>query len=311
MVLPEALSKRLSKNAARSDGHVGIGVRNLTNGQSVLIGGKRRFPMQSVYKLPIAMAVLEAVDQGRISLSQRVRVVREDISVGWSPKGDEIREHGDREFTVESLLKEMVSSSDNTACDMLLRLIGGPAKVQHFLDRHEFNGIRVDRDERTLQTQALGLTWNPAMLQRDGLQKQGDARPLPLQMKALKAYLADPRDTATPQGMLDLLQALHRGEALSKASRDFLLKVMFETTTGPKRLKAGMAPGWQLAHKTGTSGSVNGIQAATNDVGLAIGPNGEALALVVFVSNSRQSQERREGIAAEVARDALAWMRQR
>jgi len=305
----DALAKRLAEIASRSDGRVGIGVRDLVTGESVLVGGDRRYPMQSVFKVPVALAVLDAIEKGRLAFPQRVRVSRDDISVGWSPLGDGIRAHGPRELPLETLLGEMVSSSDNTACDVLLRLIGGPATVQRLLDQHGFKGVRVDRNERDLQTQALGLSWNPALLEKDELQRQGEARPIPVQMKALQAYLADPRDTATPEGVLDLLQALHQGKLLSEASRKFLHEAMLGSTTGPNRLKAGLPPGWRLAHKTGAAGIVAGIQAATNDVGIAHGPNGEAVALVVFVSASAQSQEQREELAAEVARAAVAALR--
>ena len=308
---PEALRRSLAAIAAHSDGEVGIGVRDLRSGVTVLVGGSKGYPMQSVYKLPIAVAILEQVDRGRVSLSRTLRLGEEDFSVGWSPLADRIRRLGPQEESVEAVLRRMVSESDNMACDVLLGLAGGPAAVQACLDGHGLAGIRVDRCERDLQTQALGLSWDPSFRNPEALRAAADKRPVAERERALRAYLSDPRDTASPEGMLGLLQALHEGRILSAPSRALLRGAMFETVTGPGRLKAGLPAGWKLAHKTGSSGTERGVAAATNDVGLAYGPDGEAVALAVFVKASAKSPAERERLIADAARAALAALAKR
>lgn len=308
---PEALRKSLEALAARLDGEVGIGVRDLRNGATVLVGGGKAYPMQSVYKFPIAAALLEQADQGRLSLSRTLRLGEEDFTAGWSPLADRIRRQGPREETVEAVLRRMVSESDNMACDVLLGLIGGPPAVQACLGGHGLAGIRVDRCERDLQTQALGLVWDPSFRNPEVLRAAANKRTAAEQRRALQAYLSDARDTASPEGMLDLLQALHEGKTLSGPSRALLLDAMLQTATGPGRLKAGLPAGWKLAHKTGSSGTERGVAAATNDVGLAYGPNGEVVALAVFVKASAKSQAERERLIADVARTALAALARR
>ncbi|HLM56943.1 MAG TPA: serine hydrolase, partial [Pyrinomonadaceae bacterium] len=114
------------------------------------------------------------------------------------------------------------------------------------------------------------------------------------------------RNWATPLGMLKLLRALHEGRGLSQPNRALLLKLMTDSTTGPRRLKGKLPAGTQVAHKTGTSGTDKaGLTRATNDVGIITLPDGRHLAVVVFVSESKAAAAVREGTIARVAR--AAW----
>ena len=119
-------------------------------------------------------------------------------------------------------------------------------------------------------------------------------------------FLTDPRDTATPQGMVDLLQKLYGGKLLSKNSTALILEDLFNCKTGPNRIKAGLPAGWTLAHKTGTGRDISGQNTATNDVGVAVGKNGETIYIAVFTKGSRAKSEIREGLMAKVAAKAAA-----
>jgi beta-lactamase class A len=121
----------------------------------------------------------------------------------------------------------------------------------------------------------------------------------------MEAYLADPRDTATPAASVELLARLQAGQLLSPASTDLVLTIMRASPTGPGRLKAGLPPNAVLAHKTGTSAESLRIGMATNDIGLATLPDGRILAIAAYLSGSDRPAKEREKALADVARAAV------
>jgi len=121
-------------------------------------------------------------------------------------------------------------------------------------------------------------------------------------MQAMRAYLADPRDTATPNGMLEFLNMLNREELVSPASTQLLLRILFESPSTPNRIRAGLPPGARVAHKSGSSGSDQGLTPATNDVGIIVLRDRRAYALAVFLAGSTAEEPAREALIAQVTR---------
>ena len=262
------LRDRIEQISQAARGRVGVTATVLETGETVSLNGDRQFPMQSVYKFPIAMAVLARVDQGKLKLDQKIRVEASDVLPG-SRILDE-KSQG-MEFSLAELLKYMVSESDGTSCNVLLRLLGEPRIVTEYLLGLGINDIVVANTEKE-------LAQDPAVKYRN---------------------------YATPDATVVLLRAFHEGKGLSKSSQALLLQLMTETTTGPKRIKGLLPEGTVVAHKTGTSSTVNGVTAATNDVGLVTLPNGRHMAIAVFVSDSRANDAVREEVIAKVAK--AAW----
>ncbi|MEW5856328.1 MAG: class A beta-lactamase, subclass A2 [Cyanobacteriota bacterium] len=262
------LRERIEQISHAAQGRVGVTATVLETGESVTLNGNQQFPMQSVYKFPIAMAVLAQVDQGKLKLDQKIRVESSDVVQG-SRILDE-KSQG-MEFSLAELLKYMVSESDNTASDVLLRLVGEPRIVTEYLRGLGVNDIVVANTEKEL-AQDTAVQY---------------------------------RNSATPDAAVVLLRAFHEGKGLSKSSQALLLQLMTETTTGSKRIKGLLPDGTVVAHKTGTSSTVNGVTAATNDVGLVTLPNGQHMAIAVFVSDSKANDTIREEVIAKVAK--AAW----
>ncbi|KAB8330014.1 class A beta-lactamase [Scytonema tolypothrichoides VB-61278] len=291
--------KNLDISAAQ--GRVGIGVLDLNNGQSWFLNGKQRFPMQSVYKLPSAIAVLKQVDEGKISLKQLVTIMRRDFAPGWSPIIKEVR--GDRgQFILRNVLERSVGMSDNTAADALVRVLGGPKQVNAILKQLSIRNVRVDRLEQQLQPDCVGLKdFQPELADEQKWAEAVQNIPDRVKKAALEKYLRDERDTATPEGMVDLLARLNSNKLLSQNSTTLLLKIMTDSPTGEKRLKAGLPNNWSIAHKTGTGPDVLGIGTATNDVGIASSPDGKRVAIAVFIAGSKAPLEVREKVMSEIA----------
>jgi beta-lactamase class A len=262
------LRDRIEQISQVARGRVGVKATVLETGESVTLNGDQQFPMQSVYKFPIGMAILAQVDRGKLKLDQQVRVEASDFvsDLQHSPIRDENRQGV--ELSLAELLKYMVSESDGTACDVLLKLVGGPDAVTQYLRDLGVNGIVVANTEKEIG-----------------------------QDKAVQY-----RNYASPNAAVVLLRALHEGQGLSKSSQALLLQLMTQTTTGPKRIKGLLPDGTVVAHKTGTSSTVNGVTAATNDVGLVTLLNGRHLAIAVFVSDSGANDAVREGVIAKVTK---------
>lgn len=293
------LEDRLNALAEGFDGRVGIGVQSAAG--LVTVRGSERFSLQSVMKLIVAAAVMDAVDRRGWRLDTPVLVRRENLSLYVQPLADLVKGKGYR-TTIGDLVFRAVVVSDSAATDILFARVGGAAGIRTFLTRCGVTGVRVDRDERHLQTEIIGLKWRPQYVDAAVLKRASDAVPAAVRDRSFQAYLRDPRDTATPVGMASFLYQLAAGKLLSPASTRHLLSVMRQTVTFPDRLKAGVPKGWTLAHKTGTSHTHNGITGATNDVGVLTSPNGRNIGVAVFIAESRRPSKERAALIAEVAR---------
>jgi len=268
---PLRLQRNIADIARVARGPVGAAAVIVEGGRIVALHGEQRFPMQSVYKLPIGMAALHQVDLGRLKLGRRVKIGPRDMDppARYSPIRD--KNPNGVEMTVSELLGAMMSVSDCTASDVLLKLAGGPDRVTAYVRGLGVRNIVV-------------ATTEAAMAQDEQVQY---------------------RNWATPDAMASLLVALQRGRGLSASSRRRLLGLMTASVTGPGRIKGLLPAGTVVAHKTGSSGTVNGLARATNDVGLVTLPDGRHLAIVVFVSDTRASEATRDAVIARIAR--AAW----
>lgn len=298
-----ALQASLDKLGSNPDGKLGACVQ--IEGKPICTHGDERFPMQSVAKTAIAIAVMRAVDEHRLSLTQTVALSRKDMSVWAQPIADKLK-HGSYRTTVAELLDYMMMYSDNAAADTLDWLAGGPGAIQGMLAQAGLEDIHFDRDERHMQTDIVGLHWQAEFTNVKTFKNAVAAVPAKVRQASLDAYMKDPRDTATPVAMAALLGKLQHGELLSQASTQYLVSLMARCNTGTDRLKAGLPEGWKLGHKTGTSGRYQDFAAATNDVGLVTTPDGDTVPVVAFVAGARQDDDKIAARIADVTRAVVA-----
>lgn len=268
---PARLRAEMADIARVTHGPVGAAVLIVEGGDVVALHGEQRLPMQSVYKLPIAMAALHQVDRGMLTLDQRVQIKPGDLapSSRYSPIRDKYP--NGTVMTVSGLLEAMMEASDGTASDVLMGLVGGPERVTAYLRGLGVPNIMVATTER-------------AMAQNEQVQY---------------------RNWATADAMAGLLRALQQGRGLSASSRRLLLGLMVGSKTGGHQIKGLLPVGTVVAHKTGGSGTVYGLTRATNDAGLVTLPDGRHLAVVVFVSDTRANATTRDAVIAKIAR--AAW----
>ncbi len=257
-------------------GEVGIAVLNATTKKQFLVNADKPFPMQSVCKMPLSIAVLRLADQGKLKITDKITVRKTDLVPLHSPIKNAIK-GSQTDFTIRELMTRAICDSDNTACDILIAKVGGAKKVTEILKEAGIESVRIDRPEAVLQPESSDI----------------------------KKFLTDPRDTSTPNAMVALLQKLYSGDLLSKESRAVVLEDMFNCKTGTNRLSAGLPPKWKIAHKTGTGRDIKGQNTATNDVGIIVGPKGQVFYIAVFVKGSRAPIEVREALMEKVAKKAV------
>jgi beta-lactamase class A len=248
---------------------------------------------------------MDAVDHGGLRLQDSVTIRKQDLSLAVQPLAALVADADGFQTTIDDLVRRAIVDSDSAATDVLIARLGGPAAVQGVLDRLGVAGVRVDRDERHLQTEIAGVVWRPEYVDGAVLNRAYAAVPGTQRDAAFRAYQTDPRDTATPTGMIGLLRSLAQGKLVSAALTRRLIEIMGQTVTFPDRLKAGLNGGWMLAHKTGTSSTWKGVTAATNDVGILTSPGGEIVSVAVFIADSRAPEKDRAQLMARVTRATI------
>jgi len=257
-----------------SDKNAVVGVSIIgNNGKDTLsLHGDRRFPMQSVFKFHIALAVLSEIDKGNLSLDQKIKVGKDEFLPEdfWSPLRDENPNGGT--FTIEKLIQYSVSNSDNTACDVLIRLIGTPKTVEKYIKTSGIDDIQITFNEEDMQAKWENMFQN----------------------------------WTTPKAASETLKLFfeNKNSLLSKSSYDFFWKTNRETTTGKNRIRGLLPAETIVAHKTGWSGTnkETGITAAVNNIGIVFMPHDKYFIISVFVSESKENFDTNEKIIAEIAK---------
>ncbi|MFN6963022.1 MAG: class A beta-lactamase [Pyrinomonadaceae bacterium] len=272
------LERALEAIARDAKGRVGAAAVVLETGEAALLNADQRFAMQSVYKLPIAMAVMDQVRLGEVGLDEKIAVTRDDFVRAGQASALRDRYPAGGEFTIRELIRLSLVESDGTASDVLLRVLGGADKVQSYLLQIGINDMRVVNTEKE-----IGRDWKTQF-----------------------------ENWSTPLAAVELLRAVDRGDAnevddhLDDNGRT-IYQFMIDSVTGPRRLKGLLPKGAVVAHKTGTGGTRSGVNSATNDIGLVTLPNGNHLAIAVFVADSPADEKTREAVIARIAR--AAWDR--
>ncbi|SBV31334.1 Beta-lactamase [uncultured Sphingopyxis sp.] len=298
---PAGLDDRIFELWRAFPGKTGIAVQRIDGEWSLSQRGDELFPQQSVSKLWVALTVLDAVDQGRMTLDQRVHIGPEDLTLFHQPLAARVRAEGSVTMSVRDLIETAITHSDNTANDSLLRTVGGPEAVRAFISKKDLGAIRFGPGERLLQAGTAGLKWQQAYSVGRAFYQARAALPDATRLAARNAYLANPPDGASPEAIASALTRLARGTLLSPDSTEYLLDVMSRTRSGPRRLKAGLPAGWKFLHKTGTGQDYKGSTAGYNDIGIATAPDGTRYAIVVLLGDTNASVPARMALMQAVS----------
>ena len=219
--------------------------------------------MCSTFKAVLAAAVLarEAREPG--FLDRRLPLPK-SVFVDWSPITGK---HVDGELSVAQLCAATLQYSDNTAGNMLLREVGGPAGLTRYARALGDEHFRLDRWETELNTATPG----------------------------------DERDTTTPLAMARTLQKLLLLDGLPPAGRSRLRDWMLENTTGAARIRAGVPAGWRVADKTGT-----GSYGSASDIAVIYPPDRAPIVLAVYTRQPVKDASARSDIIVQAVKIAIS-----
>lgn len=214
----EAFTRGMAAIEQGVGGRVGVALVD-GRGRSLLAHrATERFAMCSTFKLPLAAAILESADRGRLRLTEPLAFTRADL-VSHAPAVEAAIAGGS--LPIDRLAEAIMVVSDNAAANLLLRRIGGPDALTAFFRRHGDTVSRLDRYETKLNENRVG----------------------------------DPRDTTSPAAMAALVRRLLVGDALAVPSRERLFGWAEASRTGLQRIRAGLPPGWRVGDKTGSCGN--------------------------------------------------------
>jgi beta-lactamase class A len=301
---PQYIRDRVNALGRSFNGRVGIAVRSVDDGWSIGWKADELYPQQSVSKLWVSIAALDAVDQGRVRLNDQVTLTRDDLTLFHQPIAAKIL-GGGYSTTLDDLMFKAITTSDNTCNDKLMRSIGGPQAVRAMIAAKHLGAIRFYNGERALQSRIAGLIWSPSYSVGNAFYQARDALPLALRKAAFDRYVEDPFDGAAPSAIAGALARLKRGELLSPDSTRRLLWIMGNTKTGANRLKGGLAAGWTLSHKTGTGQVLGAYQAGYNDIGILTAPDGRSYAVAVMIKKTSVPLPTRMAMMNEVVRAVI------
>lgn len=262
-VYKSALAQRVAEIAEGSAGRIGVAAIDLATGERVSVLGDQRFPMASTSKIAIAATFLEGVEKGRWSLEDRFPLLVPVPSRRFSSAVAPVSEG--QYLGARTLIEQMITRSSNPATDALLRVVGGPKAVNAWMRRAGIREFSIDRDIATL------------------VRDDGEFNP---------ANHIDPRDSATPNAMVELLARLYQGKVLNGSSRDVILGAMGRTITGKRRMRALIPSQARVLHKTGT------LSGTASDIGFIETPEGHTIAIAIYVTGQGTKPARDAKIAA-------------
>jgi beta-lactamase class A len=253
------LNDQFKRIETESGGRLGVAVLDIQSQMRAGHHADDRFPMCSTFKLLAAAAVLKRVQTGNEKLDRRIKIEAADVVPGSSRISAPVPEGK----TLAELCEVAMTYSDNTAGNLILASLGGPAGLTTYIRNLGDKITRLDRNEPTLN----------------------------------EAIPGDPRDTTTPNAMLKDLQTLLLGKALSETSKGLLMQWLIGNKTGDTRLRAGMPVGWKIGDKTGT-----GERGSTNDVAIIWPPNRKPILVTAYLTETAAPADKRNATLAAVGK---------
>ena len=245
---------------ARVGGRIGVAALDTGSGRRLDYLADERFPMCSTFKFLAAAAVLKRVDEKQEQLDRFVSYDAKDILEYAPVTKAHLKEGG---MTLGALCEAAIEQSDNTAGNLLLDAIGGPAGVTNFARSLGDQTTRLDRKEPDLNSAIPG----------------------------------DDRDTTTPGSMLTDMMRILTSDVLSRSSRRQLEDWLRGNQTGAAMIRAGIPTDWIIGDKTG-----RGANGATNDIAIMRPPDRAPVLLAIYSVGSTATANDRATAITEVAK---------
>ena len=271
------LPGELQAIADDAPGTLGIALYDPYRDARIAIHGDRMFPLASVFKVAVAVTAYRLAEQHKLDLNARVSITAADLRHGASPIAD-AHPRGNVEYTLWELVRAMLVDSDNTACDAVLRQIGGPDTVQAMMTRLGYTGFAIRKTEADMYADA----------------------------RAGRTFARGGENGGTPNAVADLLTGIATQRVAGLDATNEMMLALADVRTGADRFRAGFPPNIRLAHKTGSGDTTGGLAEATNDAGIVTLPDGRRIVLVALLAASPADDATRDAVLAKVARTVYA-----
>lgn len=267
--LANNLEKELSTLSKNVKATIGVAVIK-GNKTIALLNNNVHYPLMSVFKFHVAVAVLHKMAGQQRSLNDSLLILPEDIKENtYSPLRETVPHEKPFKLPFSTLLYYSIALSDNNACDILINYVGGIHKVQTLMNRIGFTHLRLTETESSMHENLMNCYNN----------------------------------WSTPLSMAQCLKKVYEGNFLNNAHKQFLFNTMLSTSTGTDKIKAGLPSGTPVAHKTGSSDRLpSGIMIGDNDVAIINPRSTYRYYLVVFIKDSRYSSQENHEIIAQISR---------
>lgn len=256
---------QLTKLERALDGRLGVYALNTANGTQLGYHANEYFPMCSTFKVLLTSAILKRSTQIEGLMQQRIKYQQRDL-VTYSPITEQYVKDG---MTVAALCASAMQYSDNTASNLLMKILGGSEAVTAFARSIGDRQFRLDRWETALNSSIPG----------------------------------DRRDTSTPNAMGQSLQRLALGNAIEPHLQVQLQAWLRGNTTGAARIRAGVPANWQVGDKTGT-----GDYGTANDIAVLWPPQRSPVVVAIYTTQGEKDAKARNDIVASAARIVVDWL---
>ncbi len=282
------LQQKLEQVLGDVTGTFGVFVKHLQTGETASINGDRLFQLASVFKIPILATLYRDVEAGKLSLSQRIKITRED-----HVPGSGVLQELDLgvEVTVKDLAMLMIIVSDNLATDQLLKLVG-TEQVMAFMRELGLEQTYIHHSCWDLLSLSVGMEpqpYSPEAWERITAW-QFDKNSI--------VFQTDPRNNAaTPADMSRLVEMIANKQVVSEAACDGMLDILFRQNFN-SRLPYMLPAEAKVAHKTGSLGGV------INDVGVVYLPEDKGSFAIAVLSQDNPTTEEGERTIGRLAKAA-------
>jgi beta-lactamase class A len=265
------LQRQVAAIASSARGKVAVACALTGSSLNCDLNPRAHPPMQSVFKIPLAITALHLIEKGRWSLEQPIRFQASDriLPRTVSPLQEKYP-HAEVDVPFRELLRLAIVESDNAAADVILRTIGGPRVVDDYLSSLGIRGFHLQDDEAAVDR-------NPALQYRNWFE---------------------------PLAAVELLRLMAEYPPIHQNHVALLFDWMRDTPKGPSRIKGRLPAGTVVMHKPGSSDTSAGVTCAWNDIGLVVLPDGRRLAIAIFLTDSAADEATRDAVVARIARAA-------
>lgn len=252
---------QIEKLEQNTEGRVGIFAINTSNNHIIEYRANETFPTGCTSKIIGVAAVLKKTMSSPALLFQTIKYNEKDLDE-WSPITKDYLDNG---MSISDLCFASITMSDNTAMNLLLRVIGGVNGMTEF--------ARSIGDDNFRQDSA----WpEEAFSGGDGNQK----------------------DSSTPKAMVESLRKLVMNNVLDRPQKDLFTSYLINTKTGSKRIRSNIPKNWIVGNKTGTGGAYG----STNDIAVIWPQNHSPIFIAIYYTSNNKDASLREDVLSNATK---------